>query len=309
MGRTPIAYFAYNRPEHTLNSLESLAQNIGASDSELYIFCDAAKRPEHLDGVEIVRKIVRSRKWCKTVHIIENKKNMGCAQSVITGVTQISKEFGNVIVLEDDLILSPYFLEYMNDALRIYESDQQVIQISGHMFPIDFQAETDAIFLPFTTSWGWATWNRAWELFDPTMSGYGRIKANRNLRYKFNIDGSYPYFNILEAQVHNNIDSWAIRWYLSTFLANGLTLYPVKTLVENIGFDGSGTHCPNTSTSHPAVAERHLDRFPRNLRVDRKNLKNIVSYFNAAYKSPSTISSFLKKIYTQVCILCQKTIS
>ena len=172
MERAPIVFFAYNRPEHTLNSLMSLAENPEARESDLFIFCDAPSKPEHVKGVEEVHKIVRSGQWCGSVHIREHDMNKGCARSIIDGVTQICKEYGTVIVIEDDLILSPHFLKYMNTALDLYESSLEIMQISGYMFPVQLSVNTDALFLPFTTSWGWATWRRAWEYFDSEMSGY-----------------------------------------------------------------------------------------------------------------------------------------
>jgi hypothetical protein len=222
--------------------LESLAQNEGAAESQLFIFCDAPKRQEDQESVKQVREVVRSKKWCGTVNIIERETNLGLANSIIRGVTDLCDEYGSVIVIEDDLILSPFFLDYMNKALNLYKDAHHVMQISGYMFPVKLELETDAIFLPFTTSWGWATWQRAWKYLDLSMSGYEKLKGESLLRYKFDLDGSYPYFKMLENQRSNKIDSWAIVWYLSVFMQQGLTLCPTQSLVRNIGFDGSGTH-------------------------------------------------------------------
>lgn len=239
----PIALFVYKRPRHTQQTLESLAANEGASESELFIFCDGPKRPEDEKAVEEVRRLVKSRQWCGKINIIERDKNLGLANSIISGVTELCDKYGRVIVLEDDLLTSRYFLEYMNAALERYENEERVMQISGYMFPVEIKAETDAIFLPFTTSWGWATWKRAWVVFDKDMSSFEILSKDKALRKAFDLDGSYPYFKMLESQRAGKIDSWAIRWYLSVFLKGGLTLYPAKTLINNIGFDGSGTHC------------------------------------------------------------------
>ncbi len=268
MLKAPIVFFAYKRPEHTQRSLESLSQNIGAKDSKLFIYCDGIKRIEDSPSVELVRQIVRSKQWCGTVHIIEREQNIGLANSVIHGVTELCNKYGKVIVLEDDLVLSPFFLEYMNKALDIYEQESRVIQISGYMFPVKLESVNDAIFLPFTTSWGWATWQRAWKYFDPTMSGYALLKNNRELKYRFNLNNSYAYFEMLEQQINAKIDSWAIRWYLSTFIINGLTLYPIYTLVKNIGFDGSGTHCQASLQIESEVYQDKILFMPSEVKVD-----------------------------------------
>ena len=239
----PIAFFTYIRPEHTRLALESLKENHGAESSELYIYCDGPKSASENILINQVREIVKSKKWCGTVHVIERETNMGLANSVIAGVTDLCEKFGRVIVIEDDLILSPYFLDYMNSALDLYQEDNQVMQVSGHMFPVKLSCVEDTFFLPFTTSWGWATWNRAWQYLDSDVKQFSELASDPKRVNEFNLDGSYPYFSMLKDQLDGKIDSWAIRWYFSVFIMNGLILYTKWSLVNNIGFDGSGTHC------------------------------------------------------------------
>ena len=243
MDTAPIAFFAYNRPEHALRSLETLSRCELADESVLHIFCDGARGPEDETRVALVREAVKSRKWCKEVHIRVSKENRGLATSVISGVSSLCRKRGKAIVLEDDLLLSPFFLKYMNDSLRLYEGEERVKQITGYMFDGPLNSDTDALFLPFTSSWGWATWGRAWKQFDAHMTAYDVLKKDSKLRKKFNLDGAYNFYTMLKNQRTGRVDSWAIRWYLSVFMAEGLTLYPVKTLVKNIGWDGSGVHC------------------------------------------------------------------
>jgi hypothetical protein len=221
-------------------------------------------------------------------------------------VTQVCEKYGKVIVLEDDLILSPYFLEYMNAALYRYENNDQVMQISGHMFPVDLGKVTDSIFLPFITSWGWATWQRAWRLFDADASKYADLKNNRDMIHRFNIYGSYPYFEMLNAQMVGGVDSWAILWYLSVFFHNGLALYPTKTLVENAGFDGTGTHCP---VGPAAAINRPMNRvqtFPHDIQVKKKDLDKIVAFLKKTHKKQESIRTFLNIINEKVRSLCRK---
>lgn len=243
MELAPIALFAYKRPQHTLRALEALSQCDLADESRLVVFCDGPKRPEDVDAVRQVREVVRSRPWCGTVEVIERERNAGLANSVVTGVSDLCREYGRVIVLEDDLVVSPYFLRYMNDALEKYKDEERVMQISGYMFNVALAADSDAVFLPFTTSWGWATWKRAWEKFDPSMSAYEAMKKDKKLRFAFNFDGNFDYFSMLEKKYTGQLDSWAIVWYASVFIHKGLVLHPLKTLVRNDGFDGSGTNC------------------------------------------------------------------
>ncbi|PZO38700.1 MAG: sugar transferase [Pseudanabaena frigida] len=295
MNLAPIAFFAYKRPEHTRRSLESLAKNHVAELSELFVFCDGIKKSEDKEAIQQVREVVKSQKWCGQVHIIEREQNIGLAKSIINGVTELCNKYGKVIVLEDDLVLSSTFLEYMNKALDFYETESKVIQISGHMFPVKLISANDTVFLPFTTSWGWATWERAWQHFDPEMSGYKLLSNNRKLKYKFNLNNSYPYFKMLESQINGDIDSWAIRWYLSTFIINGLTLYPIRTLVENIGFDGSGTHCGTSLPLSIEINQEKILSMPTNIKVDYEVMNVIFKYLRQLNKPLSWLQR-IKKI-------------
>ena len=257
-----IALFVYNRPQHTRRTVGALQKNELAEKSDLVIFSDAPKTPEAAEAVREVREYIKTIDGFRSVSIIERDRNLGLANSVIDGVTKLCKEYGRVIVLEDDLITSPFFLEYMNTALARYQNDEQVMQISGYMFPISVAAATDAVFLPMTTSWGWATWQRAWQHFDPAARGHGALKDNVDMRHKFNLDGGYDYFGMLEQQMQGKIDSWAIRWYLSVWIRGGLTLFPLITLVENIGFDGSGTHGAAAHLINPSSSAFKVVTFP-----------------------------------------------
>ncbi len=238
---SPIALFAYKRAAHTARALHSLAGNPEFASSPLFIFCDSARHPADAADVEAVRQVIRN--WPhpnKTV--IERPGHLGLANSVIPGVTELVARFGRLIVVEDDLVVSSAFLRYLNYGLAHYADDDRVMQLSAYMFPVPIAAETDAVMLPFTTSWGWATWSRSWQYFDPSMAGYDALEGDRDLRLKFDLDGSYPYFRMLKQQARGTIDSWAIRWYKSVFFRGGLTLYPRKSLVKNVGFGRSATH-------------------------------------------------------------------
>ena len=178
-------------------------------------------------------------------------------------MTRLCAESGQAIVVEDDLLTSPHFLRYMNDALQRYRDEASVMQVAGYMFPVELELSEDALFLPFVGSWGWATWARAWAHFDPAAGAYEALKADRKLRRRFDLNGAYPYFQMLEMQLRGQVDSWAIRWYLSTFMRDGLTLYPRKSLVENIGFDGSGVHGDMRPSSGAGRCGGAVSTFPQ----------------------------------------------
>ena len=242
MRLAPIALFVYNRPSHARRTVEALRNNELARESDLFVFSDAPKNPEAVAKVAEVREYVKAIEGFKSVTVVERDVNFGLARSIIDGVTRIVHEHGRIIVLEDDLIVTPHFLEFMNQGLKRYENDHQVMQVSGYMFPINISVTEDALFLPLTTSWGWATWELAWQHFDPEAKGYALLKSDSVLRKRFNLGGAYDYFSMLEAQLAGRIDSWAVRWQLSAFLKDALVLYPRHSLIVNAGIDGSGTH-------------------------------------------------------------------
>lgn len=265
---SPIALFVYNRPKHTRETVEALLLNGQAKESDLYIFSDAPKNEAAREAVEEVRDYIKQISGFNKVNIVERDANWGLANSVIDGVSKLCEEFGRAIVLEDDLVVSPNFLEFMNSGLAKYEFDEKVMQIAGYMFPVELDINDDALFLPFISSWGWATWNRAWQIFDPEAKGYALLKDSSKMRKQFDLDGNYKYFNMLESQQNGKTNSWAIRWYLSVFLNNGLALYPKQTMVQNVGFDGTGENClVSTIASDEVNGKFRVINFPQNIEV------------------------------------------
>lgn len=238
----PILLFVYNRPEHLKRTVEALKKNVLASESELYIYSDAPLTEEDNNNVAQVRKYIRTITGFRNIHITEREHNWGLAKSIIEGVSSQIAIHGKVIVLEDDLITAPYFLKFMNDALEMYKDNEKV----GHIQGCDFTQDTslpDTFFIKWTGSWGWATWERAWKHFNPDGKALLRQLEERKLTYKFDFNGKYGYTRMLRRQIEGKNNSWAIRWNASLFLDDMLSLNVGKSLVQNEGFDGSGTNC------------------------------------------------------------------
>jgi hypothetical protein len=244
----PIVFFAYNRPDHTRQVLESLQRNKYADESLLWIYVDGPKpgaSEETLAAIAAVKKAVHEKKWCKEVTIIEATVNKGLVKSNIEGVTKMVNEFGKVIVMEDDNLVSPGFLTYMNDALDFYENNPRVMHISAYVRPdlrtVNIKEPT--FFFYHTRTWGWGTWKRAWDKFTPdAMAVWKAVKKKGNIK-KLNMDGTFEFFWGLEAVSESNMNSWNTIWHSVVFLHDGLVLYPRRSLVSNIGHDGSGTNC------------------------------------------------------------------
>jgi hypothetical protein len=238
----PIVIFAYRRPEHLHHTLASLMRCDGFGQSPVIVYGDGPRNAEEGAAVMATREVAATMLGDRAEYHF-SEENRGLSRSVIAGVGEVVERFGRAIVVEDDLELGSTFLTFMNRALDRYADDARVFQVSGYMFDVpELRATQSALFLPLTTSWGWATWKRAWDQFDPLATGWDALHADRALRRRFNLDGAYDYTTMLFRQMTGQRDSWAIRWYWTVFKAHGLVLFPPVSLVRNTGFDGSGTH-------------------------------------------------------------------
>ena len=236
----PIILFTYRRAAHTKRCIESLKQSHLASESILYIFSDAAKGGADMVDVLAVRSYIKSISGFKEVIIEEATQNRGLADSVIYGVGKVLEKHGRAIVLEDDLVLSPHFLSYMNEALEMYKEVEEVININSHVLssPMAFD---DNFLISFANSWGWATWKRGWRYFEPDANKLlEKIKEEKRER---EFDMGYHFTRMLKEQCNGKINSWAVRWNASLFVNRKLSLNVGKPLVTNSGFGAGATHC------------------------------------------------------------------
>lgn len=242
MSYSPILLFVYNRPSHTRQLIESLQANKEAAESPLIIYSDAARDDAARAAVEEVRQFIHSISGFGSVEIIERTENWGLAQNIIDGVSTQIERYGRVIVLEDDLLVAPYFLRFMNDALDLYEDEPRI----GHIQACDFTQDAtlpDTFLIKWTGSWGWGTWKRAWKHFNPDGKALLQQLEERKLTRTFDFNGTYRFTRMLRRQTEGKNNSWAIRWNASLFLADILSLNVGRSLVQNNGFDGTGTNC------------------------------------------------------------------
>lgn len=257
----PIALFVYNRPDHTRRTLSYLQKNLLAEDSRLFIFSDGAKTDADKTSVQEVRQIAAEVTGFKSVKVISRKQNMGLANSIISGVSQLVNEYGKVIVFEDDLLSSPYTLRFFNDALTRYSDNGEVMHIGAYMFDLKDKTLPETFFFRAAFSWGWATWARAWNNFEPDIDkliqAFDKEKINQ-----FSIDGTMNFWKQMQDFKAGKNNSWAIRWYASIFLKKGLTLNPLRSLIHNIGHDGSGVHSNIENMYQVQIAQQAVKQFP-----------------------------------------------
>jgi hypothetical protein len=233
----PIVLFTYSRPVHAARLLDSLAANAEAGKSRLYIYCDGPKQDasaETLQKIKETREIARNEKRFKEVFVIEQEKNKGLADSIIDGVTEVINQYERVIVLEDDLILSPYLLFYMNDSLKRYEHNNRVGQIGACNFFACGKQFPSSFFIPIPDCLGWGTWKNRWACFNKNAQQLFREIEDKKLLHKFNAYGSYDMSKLLRKQITGDVSSWAILWTAVCIVNNWLTLYPNPALTNHI---------------------------------------------------------------------------
>lgn len=290
---SPVVLFVYNRPEHTRHCLSALARNEPSSNTDLIIFSDGAKHESDQPEVLAVRRLIKTVEGFRSVRIVLRDRNQGLSRSIIEGVTETLHDYESVIVLEDDLVTSPFFLKYMNDGIEAYQNHPDVVGIHGYCYPVDGSLP-ETFFLKGADCWGWATWKSAWALFREDGSQLLNELESRSLATRFDFDKSYAFTRMLKKQISGKTDSWAIRWYASALLANKHTLYPGQSLVQNIGMDGSGTHSETERNFYGGLARRPINLQPIEVCEDESAYQLFREYFRGT--QPGVLSQMVKSV-------------
>lgn len=289
----PIVLFVYNRPTHTKKTIEALSSNELAHDSDLIIYSDAPKNKAAYEGVNKVREIVKEVQGFKSVKIVERETNFGLANSIIEGVTEIINQYGKVIVLEDDLVTSPQFLNYMNQALGFYEDKKEVWHISGWNYPIKTDELDDTFLWRTMNCWGWATWSDRWKYFDKDIDKLIRTFSINDIA-KFNLDDTQDFYNQIIDNKKGSVSTWAVFWYASIFLNKGLCLNPNRSFVLNIGTDGSGQNCGHSEIYNTKLNFNSEFNFQEDIRENEFMVKRIKE-FNVSVKK-----SLLRRLFSKI---------
>lgn len=301
MNLAPIILFVYNRKWHTEETINALKKNHLAFKSELFIYSDGPKTNKDLDKVNNVRQYLKTIKGFKKVTIIKQEKNQGLAISIISGVTEIINKYGKVVVLEDDLVTSPYFLNFMNAALDYFEDNEKVWHISGWSIPIEINNRSDIYFYRVMNCWGWATWSKNWKYFERNTGKLINQFSINDIKH-FNIDDANNNFWKQVLLNHKNkLETWAIFWYAAIFKNNGLCLNPCKSFVKNIGFDGSGKHTFDLNyNDNIKLNSKDVINFDIEIREDKLIINQIKNYYKNSNKN------FLIKLFDRVKIFLSR---
>ncbi len=252
--QAPLAIFAYNRPDHLCRCLDSLLANPEASKTPVFVFSDGAKSDLDRPAVEQVRSIVGTLKGFASVRLVAQEKNLGLAPSIISGISTVLETYDQLIVVEDDLVLSPGFLKYMNSGLTLYRFNERVASIQGYFYPVG-EKLPDTFFLRGADCFGWGTWRRAWDLFDSDSYRLLSQLREKGLSRAFDLDGAYSYTGMLKAHAEGEISSWAVRWHATAYIRDMVSLYPGQSLVLHTGDDDLATHASDTSWLNGPVSQ------------------------------------------------------
>ena len=273
----PIALFAFNRPKHTAITIEALLKNTSVRESNLFIYCDAPKSEEDIKKTSEVAQMLDKVTGFKSINIIRRQYNYGLADNIVSGVTEVLSEYKRVIVLEDDMRVSSNFLDFMNKALDYYYNEKQVMHINGWNYPLNSKKLPNCFLWRVMNCWGWGTWEDRWRHYigdtETILKSFNKMDILR-----FNLYGVNNYWSQIIRNHTGAINTWAIFWYASIFLNNGLCLSPTETLVENIGLDGSGMHCGRSNKIHLAVDNKIDYNYPSDIKENRLAVYEIAKH-------------------------------
>lgn len=285
----PVALFVYKRLHLTKQAVNALKQNHLSSKTDLYIFSDTGKNIKDEKKVSEVRRFIKKIDGFKSVKIYYSKNNKGLAKSVISGVSKILNKYGKIIVLEDDLITTPNFLDFMNTALVEYEKNDSVKSINGYSlkideYPTEYNCDNYLAYRPY--SWGWATWKNKWNerIFEDSYIDIQRLENEKaSIKRRMGQD----VYGMIKRTLSGDADSWYSKWIYYHYITDTLSVYPTKSKVENYGFGDEGTHCRHINV-HKIKVDKSAKRefkFVENIKVDDSINNQFLEYFSKAYKA------------------------
>ncbi|MGI3103960.1 MULTISPECIES: glycosyltransferase family protein [Vibrio harveyi group] len=289
----PIVLFAYARPEHTKRTIESILKNAEASETEIYIYIDHPKNNSNAKLNQEVIDICENIKGFKSKKIIKRESNFGLARNIISGVSEIINSHGKTIVMEDDMVVSNHFLNFMNNALDRYKNESKVWHITGWNYPCDLAISDDAFFWRGMNCWAWATWSDRWVRFSKDPEALLKCWDKKTIR-KFNIDGTHNFFSQVKGNANGRLNTWAIFWYATIFENDGLCLNPRNSLVNNIGNDGSGVHCGDYDPFQTKITDFKVCNLPKDIYESKEALNAIKIFYKKTF--PNIFVRALRKL-------------
>jgi hypothetical protein len=295
----PIVLFTYKRLETLKHTIKALQNNYLSKQSDIIIFSDGAKNIKDNQAVKDVREYIKSIEGFNSIKIYETEENKGLANSIISGVTKVFESYDSVIVLEDDLITTPNFLNFMNQTLEEYKNEKRVFSICGYSFDLDVSNyQMDSYFLNRCWPWSWATWKNRWSEIDWQVKDYIQFSNDKSAKKKFRKCGS-DVNAMLSKQINGKLDSWAIRWTYHQFKTNSLSLFPVKSKIKNEGFDEFATHTKGSSRRYESKldnSESNKFKNPTKIEVSLKHQQKFLKKMGYISRIKSKIETYILKL-------------
>lgn len=300
----PLLIFVYNRGELTKQMLCAVNKNDMARHTDLYVFSDGPKKESDIEKVMAVRTVIHDFSKdnnFKTIHVFEAEENKGLANSIISGVTQIINKYGNVIVLEDDLIVANNFLEFMNDCLDFYKENNKIWSIGGTTYKLkSLENYSKDIYACYRgESGGWATWSDRWGKVDWDVTDYDAFMNDSRRKARFR-RGGYDMVSALQMQMEGKTDSWAIRWCYQQAKENMYTILPKINLVMNIGWEGSGTHSGNRDYFHTELSDEKFEYILEDVEISEKIMREFRKYFFPLWPEYDLAISYVNKVIEKI---------
>jgi hypothetical protein len=285
-----ITLFCFNRPDLFQRTLTALSRNQLADKTSLTIFCDGPRHEKDEPGTRAVRELAKKAQGFASVEVVERPKNMGCAASIINGLTEMFRLHERLIVIEDDIVTSPYTLRFLSEGLARYADNEKVFNIAAWTPPhiarnLPAEYPYDVYAIPRLNCWGWASWRDRFQDIDWTVKDYPTFKNSPQLRKAFNAGGD-DLSPMLDDQMQGKIDAWDIRADYARFKKNMLGINPVRSYALNIGM-GSGTHTTTATTywdSDISLAVEH-PRFTDEISVDVRILETYLACYKGQKRS------------------------
>lgn len=292
----PIIVFCYNRPDHLEQTLDALSRNELADQSTLYIYCDGPKEgasDEMQKKIADVRQVARKRQWCKEVHVVEREHNVGLMSNIVGAVTEIVNQYGRVITMEDDIITSKGYLRFMNEALELYKDDEQVMHVSGYMWPHKYKLPNTFFYEVPYPGGGWATWQRAWQHYTNDVQSLYNYWCTR--WDEFNKFGDNYLQKQLEANYQGTMKTWFIKWHAVMLQRGALTLYPGQSLTNNIGFDDQATNC-YTTTKFDVVPVDYVPVTRQSIKENKRAAREIYAFYQGRWYNRRRRTRFINTV-------------
>ncbi|HCN84408.1 MAG TPA: hemolytic protein HlpA-like protein [Sphingobacteriaceae bacterium] len=302
---TPIALVVFNRPETTKKVLQAIRT---VKPKQLFIIADAPREDSEQDIINCsaTKKVIEDGvDWDCQLHKIYAQKNLGCGRGPSSGITKVFEKVDKCIILEDDCLPERSFFFFCEELLNKYYSDSRIMMISGnhHLFK-KYSFDYDYFFSRHTQTWGWATWKRAWDLYDYEMSLWPEVKKSKWLDRILGDKLSVRYWEKLfdKCYYEKSRDYWDFQWTFTCWSQNGLNIIPDKNLVTNIGFgESSGTHFSditspfaNLPTYAMSFPLKHPTTFIQNLEADRQIQKDVYGHISFMQRVKRKLRSILK---------------